>query len=38
VIDSSFTGQMTPHSSSLVDTTRVKYLSSYIKAVLHSLR
>jgi len=31
-------GQMTPHSSSLVDTTRVKYLSSYIKAVLHSLR
>jgi len=31
-------GQMTPHSSSLVDTTRVKYLSSYIRAVLHSLR
>ncbi|CAE5956375.1 unnamed protein product [Arabidopsis arenosa] len=31
-------GQMTPHRSSLEDTTRVKYLSSYIEAVLHSIR
>ncbi|EFH65682.1 predicted protein [Arabidopsis lyrata subsp. lyrata] len=32
------TCQMTPHRSSLEDTTRVKYLSSYIEAVLHSIR
>ncbi|XP_010474866.1 PREDICTED: beta-glucosidase 11 isoform X2 [Camelina sativa] len=31
-------GQVTPHSSSLEDTPRIKYLSSYIEAVLHSLR
>ncbi|KAL0800644.1 hypothetical protein Bca101_055819 [Brassica carinata] len=31
-------GQMTPHSSTLDDTTRIKYLSSHIEAVLHSLR
>ncbi|KAL0700573.1 hypothetical protein Bca4012_056695 [Brassica carinata] len=30
--------QVTPHSSSLEDTTRIKYLSSHIEAVLHSLR
>ncbi|KAH0905450.1 hypothetical protein HID58_037277, partial [Brassica napus] len=31
-------GQMTPQSSSLEDTSRIKYLSSHIEAVLHSLR
>ncbi|CAF2308530.1 unnamed protein product [Brassica napus] len=30
-------GQMTPQSSSLEDTSRIKYLSSHIEAVLHSL-
>ncbi|CAH8305340.1 unnamed protein product [Eruca vesicaria subsp. sativa] len=31
-------GQMSPQSSSLEDTSRIKYLSSHIEAVLHSLR
>ncbi|KAJ4914729.1 Beta-glucosidase 11 [Raphanus sativus] len=31
-------GQMAPHSSSLEDTTRIKYVSSHIEAVLHSIR
>ncbi|XP_023644618.1 beta-glucosidase 11 isoform X2 [Capsella rubella] len=31
-------GQVTSHNSSLEDTTRIEYLSSYIEAVLHSLR
>ncbi|CAN7093521.1 unnamed protein product [Brassica rapa subsp. narinosa] len=34
---SSPTGETTPQSSSLENTTRFKYLSSHIEAMLHSL-